>query len=50
MVTREFKMISEEGIITSGRRQFLIRDIDRLREMMQRRAGVTVSQMMDWSA
>jgi len=50
VVTREFKMISEEGIITSGRRQFLIRDIDRLREMMQRRAGVTVSQMMDWSA
>ncbi|MFT3726531.1 MAG: Crp/Fnr family transcriptional regulator [Terricaulis sp.] len=50
VVTREFRMISEEGIITSGRRQFLIRDIDRLRDMMQRRAGITASQMMDWSA
>ncbi len=49
VVTRELGLIAEEGIITSGRRQYLIRDIARLRDMMQRRAGIAASDQMDWS-
>lgn len=48
VVTREIGVIADAGIITSGRRQFVIRDIDRLRDMMQRRAGVIASQLMNW--
>jgi CRP-like cAMP-binding protein len=47
VVTRELRIIAAEGIIKAARRQLTICDIDRLREMMQRRAGLTASQFMD---
>lgn len=47
VVTRELRIIAAEGIIKSARRQLTICDIRRLREMMQRRAGITASQFMD---
>jgi CRP/FNR family transcriptional regulator, cyclic AMP receptor protein len=49
-VTREFSYLTEEGVLRQGKgkREFVIVDLDRLRDMVQKRAGVTATQLVDW--
>jgi CRP-like cAMP-binding protein len=47
VVTRELRMMAAEGIVKSARRQLTICDIERLRALIQRRAGISASQFMD---
>jgi CRP/FNR family cyclic AMP-dependent transcriptional regulator len=48
-VTREMSYLSdEEGVLKKARREIVITDVDKLREILQRRAGVTATQVVDW--
>ena len=47
-VTREISYLSEQGVLKKRRRQIVIADLDKLRDMVQRRAGVTATQVVDW--
>lgn len=48
VVTREFRALAEEGVIRRGKRQILVLDEARLRTLVQRRGGPTVSELMEW--
>jgi CRP-like cAMP-binding protein len=47
-VNRELQVLSAEGILRRRRREIVITDIDRLRDMVKRRAGLTATQVVDW--
>lgn len=47
-VTRELRILASEGLIRQTKRELLILDIDRLRELVRRRAGATTSEALDW--
>ena len=47
-VTREMRYLAQEGIIRQGRREFTIVEPDRLRELVQRRGGLTATRLADW--
>lgn len=47
-VTRELSQLSAEGIISHTRGTLVLRDIDKLRDMVERRGGLTASQLVDW--
>jgi CRP-like cAMP-binding protein len=47
-VTRELRHLASEGIIRQTRRELVVLDIERLREIVRRRAGLTATQMVDW--
>jgi CRP-like cAMP-binding protein len=47
-VTRELRALANEGIIQQNRRELLILDVERLRDLLRRRAGVTTSEAVDW--
>ena len=47
-VTRELRALASEGIIRQNKRELWILDIDRLRELLRRRAGATTSEAVDW--
>lgn len=47
-VTRELGQLANEGIVAQDRRTLVIRDPDKLRERVQRRGGLTASQLVDW--
>jgi CRP/FNR family transcriptional regulator, cyclic AMP receptor protein len=47
-VTREFSYLSEQGVLNKRRRELVIADLDKLRDIVQRRAGVMTTQVVDW--
>jgi CRP/FNR family transcriptional regulator, cyclic AMP receptor protein len=47
-VTKELRTLAAEGLIRQGRREILITDMEKLRTMVQRRAGVTATHVVDW--
>lgn len=47
-VTRELRALATDGIIRQHKRELWILDIERLRELLRRRAGVTTSDAVDW--
>lgn len=47
-VTREISYLSEEGVLHKKRREIVITNLEKLRDMVQRRAGVTATQVVDW--
>lgn len=48
-VTRELRALAAEDVIHQGRREILVKDMEKLRALVQRRAGVTATQLVDWS-
>lgn len=47
-VTRELGYLASENIIAHGRQELLIKDSERLQDMVRQRAGLTASQVLDW--
>jgi hypothetical protein len=47
-VTREMSYLTTENIIVSSRRELLITDMQRLKDMVRQRAGITATQLVDW--
>lgn len=47
-VTREFSYLTDEGVLKKTQREIVITDLERLRDMVQKRAGVTATQLVDW--
>ncbi|MGD9981976.1 MAG: Crp/Fnr family transcriptional regulator [Hyphomonadaceae bacterium] len=47
-VTREMGQLATDGVIQHGRRELLIKDFERLQSMVQQRAGLTATQLVDW--
>lgn len=47
-VTRELRYLASEGVLHQSKREIVIGDIDRLRQMVERRAGLTATQVLDW--
>ncbi len=47
-VTRELRALANDGIIRQHKRELWILDIERLRDLLRRRAGVTTSDAVDW--
>lgn len=47
-VTRELRQLAGEGLVEQRRRALIVRDIDKLRQMVEHRGGRTVSQLVDW--
>lgn len=47
-VTRELRALANEGIIRQYKRELWILDVERLRELLRRRAGATTSEAVDW--
>jgi CRP-like cAMP-binding protein len=48
-VTRELRMVASEGLLRQTKREILILDIERLREIVLRRAGPMTSVAADWN-
>lgn len=48
-VTRELRMLASEGLLRQTKRELLILDIERLRELVLRRAGHMTSEAVDWN-
>jgi CRP-like cAMP-binding protein len=48
-VTRELRMLASEGVLRQTGREILILDIERLRELVLRRAGPMTSEAVDWN-
>ncbi len=49
-VTRELGLLASEGVIRQARPSLIICDIVKLRDLVQRRGGVTASLWLDWGA
>jgi CRP-like cAMP-binding protein len=47
-VTREFAILTAEGLVRQDKRTLLIPDVEALRALIQRRTGVAVSHLVDW--
>lgn len=47
-VTRELRALAAEGLLRQDRREIVIRDLERLRDLVRRRGGLTASQVVDW--
>jgi CRP/FNR family transcriptional regulator, cyclic AMP receptor protein len=47
-VTRELRALASEGLLRQTKRELLLLDIERLRELVRRRAGHTTSEAVDW--
>lgn len=47
-VNRELRFLASQGVIKQARREILVCDMQRLAEMVRKRAGVTATQMVDW--
>lgn len=47
-VTRELRTLASEGLLRQTKREVLLLDIERLRELVRRRAGHTTSEAVDW--
>lgn len=47
-VTRELRALASEGLLRQTKREIVIHDIERLRELVRRRAGHTTSEAVDW--
>lgn len=47
-VTRELRALANEKIIRQHKRELWILDVDRLRDLLRRRAGATTSEAVDW--
>jgi CRP/FNR family transcriptional regulator, cyclic AMP receptor protein len=47
-ITRELRTLASEGLLRQTKREMLILDIERLRELVRRRAGHTTSEAVDW--
>ncbi|MBL8542259.1 MAG: Crp/Fnr family transcriptional regulator [Hyphomonadaceae bacterium] len=49
-VTREMRALAREGVLRQRGRELTILDPQRLRSLLERRAGVTASQIVDWAS
>lgn len=49
-VSRELSYLADQGVLKKGHRQLVITNIARLRDMVQKRAGVTATHLVDWPA
>lgn len=47
-VSREFGFLTDKGVVKQDKRRLLIRDIEALRAMVTQRAGVLISDIVDW--
>lgn len=47
-VTRELRVLANDGLIQQNKRELLILDVERLRDLLRRRAGITTSDAVDW--
>jgi CRP-like cAMP-binding protein len=47
-VTRELRFLASDGVLRQSKREICIIDIERLRRLVQRRAGDTTSQAINW--
>jgi len=47
-VNRELRYLAGEGVIKQNRREIVVLNMERLREMVQKRAGLTATQVVDW--
>jgi CRP-like cAMP-binding protein len=47
-VNRELRYLAGEGVIRQARREIVVLNMERLREMVQKRAGLTATQVVDW--
>jgi CRP-like cAMP-binding protein len=47
-VTRELRTLASEGLLRQTKRELLIFDMERLRDLVRRRAGHTTSEAVDW--
>jgi CRP/FNR family cyclic AMP-dependent transcriptional regulator len=47
-VNRELRYLVGEKIIRQARREIVVLNMERLREMVQKRAGLTATQIVDW--
>jgi CRP-like cAMP-binding protein len=47
-VTRELRHLVADGVLKQGRREITIVDLERLRQMVRQRAGLTSTQLDDW--
>lgn len=47
-VTRELRALTSEGLLRQTKRELLILDMERLRDLVRRRAGHTTSEAVDW--
>ncbi len=47
-VNRELRYLVSEGVIKQSRREIVVLNVERLREMVQKRAGLTATQVVDW--
>lgn len=47
-VTRELRTLAGEGLLRQNKREILILDIERLRDLVLRRAGHMTSEAVDW--
>lgn len=47
-VNRELRYLAGEGVIKQTRREIVLCNMARLREMVQKRAGLTATQVVDW--
>lgn len=47
-VNRELRYLAGEGVIKQTRREIVVLNMERLREMVQKRAGLTATQLVDW--
>lgn len=47
-VNRELRVLAGDGILRQNRRELLILDIEKLRDLLHRRAGATTSETLQW--
>lgn len=47
-VTKEFSQLAELKILRQQRRELILLDIDKLRQLIRNHAGLTASQLVDW--
>lgn len=47
-VSREFGQLAAEGVLRQSKRQIVVLNEDRLRELVERRGGLTATQIVDW--
>jgi CRP-like cAMP-binding protein len=47
-VTKEFSLLNELKILRQQRRELVLLDLEKLRQLVQSAAGVTASQLVDW--
>lgn len=47
-VTKEYRHLADERILRQNRRELVILDLEKLRDLVRKHAGLTASQIVDW--